>query len=326
MASHCQRPDSQLPESSGALSWPTTDADVYRQLRSQECDPTAVCDWARTRERQLCANWIVRACSDYGFREDVPAAAVLFFDRLMSRVRKQPGMADNRFKDIVLMFVGNKIDIRDRKHSSACEIICIVCITIAAKKLEPRMSAPFLGDFEGYHSFADLRSIETLVLNSLQWDLTSCTAVNFLHHWLPRLELQHREQIQILGNKILLRCLSDPELAQIWPRYLGAASVVWAHAVLQLDAGEWQKSCELNLHEVESVVDCMAAIMSDEYPEVLERRRSRSPVTIMGVQDTISCTISKINNSPQPGLKRPIPQRSLGNDHSGSEPKRPKVV
>ena len=164
------------------------------------------------------------------------------------------------------------------------------------------------------------------MLNSLQWDLASCTAANSLHHWLPRVELQHRKQIQILGNKILLRCLSDPELAQIWPRYLGAASVVWAHAVLQLDAGEWQKSCELNLHEVESVVDCMAAIMSDEYPEVLERSRSRSPVTIMGVQDTISCTISKVSNSPQPGLKRPIPERPLGNGHSGCEPKRPKVV
>ena len=164
------------------------------------------------------------------------------------------------------------------------------------------------------------------MLNSLQWDLASCTAANSLHHWLPRVELQHREQIQILGNKILLRCLSDPELAQIWPRCLGVASVVWARAVLQLDAGEWQKPCELNLYEVESAGDCMAAVMVGEYPGVLERHRSRSPVTIMGVQDTISSTISKIDNSPQPGLKRPIPQRSLGNDHSGSEPKRPKVV
>ena len=80
----------------------------------------------------------MQACVEYEFRADVPAAAVRYFDELIAHVRSLPESRGLKFKQMVVVLASRKLDTELHKESAICELICIICISIAAKKLEPR--------------------------------------------------------------------------------------------------------------------------------------------------------------------------------------------
>jgi len=287
--------------------WPTSDADFYRHLVKQERCFEPIQD---VRERKLCVDWIVRACTEYGFRADVPAAATRYFDELIAYARSLPSSQGLKFKPMVVTLASRKLDTQAHKESAICELICIICISIAAKKLEPKAKAPFLGDFEDHYTFAELRNMETLVLDALQWDLSSCTAIDFIHHWLPRIPLEdpcQRRKMQEHSERCVHKCLGEAEFAKMRPSIIGAAATLWGHAAMNLDFKKWEEDLltlvDFTVDEVSPVVETMAELLSDEYPDAYHAlsRRSCSPLSVLNM----TTEFRKL-----PGVKRPTPERA----------------
>jgi len=261
------------------------------------------------RERKLCTKWIVQACSEYGFRTCVTGAAAAYFDRVMSYARSLPELSNITFKESIVAFAARRIDPLRHTESAVCELICIVCISIAAKKLEPKAKAPFLGDFEDFYSFKELQKMENLVLEALKWDLSSVTAIDFFHHWQPHMSSGHQKTLQEVCEKCVLRSIGETWYSESQPSLAGAAVTVWGHAALRLDVEMWQQRlmahADLDLDEVLRVVGFMSQLLSKEYPDAYVPSRSCSPVSVMEITTEFHGNKTMV----QPGVKRPTPKR-----------------
>merc|ERR1711907_565156 len=80
---------------------------------------------------------------------------------------------------------GHMLDMRKHNESALCEIICMVCIAIAAKKIEPKSVGPYLGDFDENFTFDELKKAESAVLGFLRWNIVYSTPYEFVQYWIP---------------------------------------------------------------------------------------------------------------------------------------------
>jgi len=296
--------------------WPAERREYYRHhLLQQERAPLAPTD---PRERKLCTTWIVRACSDYGFRPNVAGLAIHFFDLYLSAARgREPslrGASETRltFKELILKTAGEATKGADHKESQICELMCICCITVAAKKLEPKEKAPYLGDFDENFAFSELRGMERLVLEALQWRLTYATGWDFTAFWTPFTERSvDKGQFKALCDEALGRCVKEEGFAAMRASVFGAATTLWAHAALGEATESWEQTLLENagLHMDEDLLvalDKVGEVMKKEYPQAYTPYRSGSPTN---VTDMVERGFFSGEVGPKSGLKRPSAER-----------------
>lgn len=289
--------------------WPVQSRDFYDHLLNQQRTVAAPAD---VRERKLCVTWITRACCDYGFSPETGALAVAFFDAFMAASRAQHNTQLN-FKQLMVQVGAAAVDTARHKESQICELMCIVCIAVAAKKVEPKEKAPFLGDFDENFSFTELKKMETLVLNLLQWDLGAATVYDFLHYWVGQSSLHTSQQkhLKELANEAILYCIKENDFAEKPACVFGAAATLWAFAAHGLSTEELEVDMLAHLGEMDDEAkwcfEFMGNAFSASYPQAYRATSAgrHSPSSIMDVANAFSAEPAVTKS----GLKRPTPER-----------------
>lgn len=289
--------------------WPVQSRDFYDHLLNQQRKVDAPAD---QRERKLCVTWITRACSDYGFSPETGALAVAFFDAFMTASRKEHSTELN-FKQLMVQVGAAAVDTAKHKESQICELMCIVCIAVAAKKVEPKEKAPFLGDFDENFTFKELKKMETLVLDRLGWDLGAATVYDFLHYWVGQSSVQSsdRKRLKEIANEAILYCIKENEFATQTPSVFGAAVSLWAFAAYGLSAEELQAEMwmhtSLSDEDVNACCEYMGNALSASYPQAYRATTAgrHSPSSVMDMANAFSSEPA----ATKAGLKRPTPER-----------------
>jgi len=294
--------------------WPVQPRDFYDHLLNQERKLDTPAD---PRERRLCVAWIIRACSDYGFSPETGGLAVIYFDAFMMSARSRKDSKGLTFKQLMVLVGSEAIDTGKHKESQICELICIVSIAIAAKKVEPKEKAPFLGDFDENFSFQELKAMESHVLGLLSWDLRGSTVYEFVHYWLGRTTEVHRKKIRELANESIAYCIKENDFAERTPSGFGAATILWAHAAAGLPTQHLEADIVSHLgvsleDELQTACENMGTHMLGKYPDAYRPCGAgrHSPSSIMDVvANTFSSEAFSADRSMKAGLKRPTPER-----------------
>lgn len=274
-------------------------------------------------------SWIVRACQDYGFQPDTGGLGVQYFDCLMRSARRTPGTIQLTFKQLIVKVGGPAVSDSTRvKESQICELMCICCIAIAAKKLEPKEKAPYLGDFEENFGFKELQSMERLVLGKLQWRLGFSSPYDFVHFWLPQKKAFECNKAEMLAlcNTSIATCIKEEAFAAIPARVFGAAATLWAHHAMRIDSADWETrllaSGKFSEEELGVACECMGDLLEADYPHAFKPHRSGSPSGVMDVANVLGFS-DDLENTQAGALKRPLPERFSCNE--GPEVKKAKA-
>lgn len=288
--------------------WPAEGREFYAHLLAQERFTGPIVD---PRERGLCVQWIVRATSDYGFRPGSAGLAAKLFDAFLSNARSQKGCSvrELTFKQLVVKVAGHILDMTKHKESSVCELVCIVCIAIAAKKWEPKERAPYLGDFDENFTLEELRKAETLVLSQLHWRISYSTVYDCVHYWATRLPRNvDRTEFLKLCEDGAGKCIPDHSINERRISVFAAGITLWAFAAMQLDTSHWEQELKTHLgfamEDVLLIQEDIGVHLREEYPMAYRPRRVDSPAAVMDMH-------MQFSDSPgsQQGLKRPKPER-----------------
>lgn len=295
--------------------WPSAGRDFYEKLEKLERMPHRSYPLADARERRLCIQWILRACDDYGFNKSTGTLAAKLFEVFLLNARVSPAAKDLSLKTLVVKVAQGLIDPQKHKESSICELICIVIIAVSAKKVEPKESAPFLGDFDENFSFSELMAMETRVLNILQWNLSYSTVYDFTAYWeqfLPK-GIDRKKFTAILEEAVTV---SAPEhnFAFFRPSILAAGTTLFAFSALQISSKEWEAKLETHLGEAVgdalTARDQIADLLADQYPHAVSAvMRPESPDQVTGLPAALTASTQQIPARPQ-GIKRPVAQRN----------------
>lgn len=293
--------------------WPAEGKQFYAHLLAQERYTGPIVD---PRERGLCVQWIVRACSDYGFRGGVAGLACKLFDAFLSNARTQKGCSAREltFKQLMVKAAGHLLDMSVHKESALCELLCIVCISISAKKVEPKERAPHLGDFDENFTLDELKQAEALVLNTLRWRISYATPYDAVHYWVMRLHRNmDRAKFIMLCEEAIGKSIPEHSISDRRATVFGGAVTIWALVVMGIDTTEWEAELETHLkfamEDTLVTSEDIGVHLRDEYPMGYKPRRVDSPANIMDLRMHFS-------DSPvsHQGLKRPVPERPAGVD------------
>lgn len=295
---------------------------------------------ADPRERKLCTTWIVRACSDYGFRANVAGLAVHFFDRYLRAARlREPSLrvdASQRlsFKELIMKTAGEATKGSQHKESQICELMCICCITVAAKLLEPKEKAPYLGDFDENFAFHELKEMEKLVLEALDWRLSYATAWDFTAFWTDFTDRStDKKQFKTLCDEALGRCVKEDAFSSMRSSVFGAAATVWVHAALRKPTEQWESKLRetAGIHMDEDMLvalDKIGEVMQKEYPYAYTPYRSGSPTNVTDMCAHGFPFSNEVDG--RSGLKRPSAERwepdSSKYTKDGAGERRPSLV
>lgn len=289
--------------------WPAEAGDFYNHLTRNERPRSPIKD---SRERKLCVSWITRACSDYGFSPDTGGLAVEYFDAMMAQCRRLPDTEALTFKQLVKRVGATAVDVSRHKESQLCELICIVCISIAAKKVEAKEKAPFLGDFDEHFTFQELRAMERLVLDSMQWNLNCSTVFDFVHFWTQQASRDvDRVELKRLCMESIAMCMKESEFSDKSARVFGAAVTIWAHDAKSWSAVEIRASMSRLMGSQEDAdivraVEHVGFYLKQQYPHAFKPRRAESPTTTLEFTNTV---IGYCDEAAKQGLKRPTPMQ-----------------
>jgi|ERR1712072_32466 len=292
--------------------WPTLGREFFAHLLAQERAAGPLVD---EREHRLCIEWIVRACSDYGFKPNVAGLASKFFGAFLRLARdKNKCKMKVTFKQLMVKVAGHILDMEKHNESALCEMICIVSIAIAAKKVEPKSIGPYLGDFDENFTFEELKKAESLVLGCLRWNLSYSTPYEFVGYWMPHMPRGiDRKQCQDLCIEAIGVCLPETNFYDVRPSVFGAAATLWALTVMKVDLSEWTNEimAQLGCGVMESVWGlqdhiCFNDTLRKAYPHGAKPHdRAVSPNGVMDVHMMFEKDVSV-------GVKRPIAARFDG--------------
>lgn len=290
--------------------WPIAGKEFFAHLLAQERTTGPLVD---ERENRLCVEWIVRACSDYGFKPNVAGLAAKFFGAFLHHARSKPKctVCDLTFKQLMVKTVGHILDMNTHNESALCEMICIVCIAIAAKKVEPKSVGPYLGDFDENFSFEELKKAESTLLGFLRWNIAYSTPYEFVQYWMPLMPRGiDRQKCQDLCFEAIGTCLPEVNFHDSRPSLFAAASISWALTVMNCDLSEWMK--ELTTQLTAGVMEnvwlmqddiCLNASLRKSYPHAAKPGcRADSPAGVMDMHMLFEMDAGA-------GLKRPIAER-----------------
>lgn len=292
--------------------WPIVGKEFFAHLLAQERTPGPLID---EREHRLCVEWIVRACMDYGFKPNVAGLASKFFGAFLHHARSKPKCtaSDLTFKQLMVKTAGHILDMNVHNESALCEMICIVCVAIAAKKVEPKSVGPYLGDFDENFTFEELKKAESTVLGFLRWNISYSTPYEFVEYWMPLMPRGvDRKQCQDLCVEAIGACLPEVNFYDSRPSLFAAAATLWSLSVMKCDASEWtneimaQLGCGI-MEKVWALQDdmCLNETLRKAYPHAAKPQdRSNSPAGVMDVH--------MMFEDVSVGLKRPIAERFDG--------------
>jgi len=292
--------------------WPAESSEFHDFLRSQEHVTERPDD---IRERRLCVSWLVKACCEYGFSPATSGLAVKYFDVVMHVSRRSPGASAKEltFKQLIMKIGSSAVDTKKFQESQVCELVCIICISLAAKKLEPKDKAPFLGDFDENFTFQELRSMEAAVLGILNWKLGYSTPHDYIHFWVGRAEWGvDRKKTIMLCNEAIKVCTVEADFAN--PRsagIFGAGAMLWAYYAQGLPTAKLENEFtsimgveeEDDLHTAaEQIGSCLRI----SYPHAFKPRRAGSPTNVIDVPNMVAFSDDMATAQ---GVKRPKPEQ-----------------
>jgi len=289
--------------------WPVEERTFYAHLlRTEQGRLQGPSD---PREHKLCSSWIVRACSDYGFRESTASLAVEYWAAFIKSARKS-NPRHLTFKQLIVKVAGNSVLAGKHKESQICELMCICCIAISAKKLEPKEKAPYLGDFDENFTFDELRAMESTVLFHLEFNLTYATPLDFSEFWLSRTSpFVDRKGLKTLIHEAISAAVADEFYYLTEAHDMGTAANIWAHYALELDTTEFEAEVMNTTNSKgglsESLLMAVESIgkrLSEAYPHAYKPYRASSPANAMDIHHHVF--------SGEPAakcLKRPIPEK-----------------
>jgi hypothetical protein len=204
------------------------------------------------------------------------------------------------------------MDVTHHKESQICELMCIICISIAAKKTEPKDKAPFLSDFDENFSFKELRNTEQLVLGALCWDLSFSTPYDFVHYWVDRAPkgVDRRKTIA-LCNEAIAKCMPEPSFdGAKSSRLFGTAAMIWACYAQEISTEQIEEDMQSIMGsdaDLPSTVEQIGASLSSRYPHAYKPLRADSPGSVMNVTSMFRDECAQCD--PLTGVKRPTPER-----------------
>jgi len=296
--------------------WPVDGDEFFQHLIRQD---RVLGNTLSSRERRLCITWIVRACSDYALSSVTGVLAVKLYDAFIHKCRQRPGLAKLTFKQLVVQVGSSVVDISKHKESQICELMCIVCIALAAKKCEAKEKAPFLGDFADNFSFQDLRAMEHHILNALCWNVSFSTPSDFVQYWVERSPCGvNRAKTNALCHEAIAKCITEIEFASPKKSSLfGTAVVLWAYNAQSLPTAELQKNVQSlmgqDMVELHLTVEQIATHLSSRYPHAVCAPchcRTDSPGNIVNVT-SVFCERTQCD--PLPMCVKRTPERFLPN-------------
>ncbi|KAF8410218.1 hypothetical protein HHK36_002741 [Tetracentron sinense] len=172
--------------------------------------------------------WILKTRAFFGFRYHTAYLSVTYFDRFLSK------------------------RVIDCGKSWAIPLLSVTCLSLAAKMEEYR--APALSEFEAEeYKFESkmIQKMELLVLNTLQWRLSSITPFDYLHYFLNKFcdKKSQSNRIASRAVELIFAMTKDTELNSMDHR----PSVITAAAVLAaLDHRLTRKTVELKMSLISS--------------------------------------------------------------------------
>lgn len=293
--------------------WPTGPGPEFlAHLLAQEFCPGPLFD---QRERKLCVQWINRACVDYGFTANVGGLATKFFDVFLAGARSQAkcGLRELTFKQLIVKVSGYILDMNKHNESALCELLCIVCIAIAAKKVEPKARGPYLGDFDENFTFEELKAAEALVLCQLRWNISYSTPYEFVQHWLAQLPAGlEQNKCQSVCFEVITTCIPESNFYDKRPSVFGAGALLWGlTAAGEIETAKWENelTSQLGASFMESAMVMQDDISFNEtlrhkYPQACKPRRAPTPHHVMDLHLQFDNVVN-----PTAGLKRPVAER-----------------
>lgn len=187
--------------------------------------------------RKIVATWMLEVCEEEGREEEMFPLAMNYLDRVLSltSVRK-----------------------------TQLQLVSAVCLFIASKVRESiPMEADRLVRYTDYSVMMDdIMEWEMLVLHLLKWDTGSIIAHDFLDILLDRLDLDDKDQNQILrhAQTLIVMCATEHSFCVHPPSIIASSSI--CAAAVGLLGQPWCQSAGLvdRLQELTSIDgDCMRA-------------------------------------------------------------------
>ncbi|XP_057468921.1 cyclin-D5-1-like [Actinidia eriantha] len=210
---------------------------IDRERTESESSRISIDDWIKCA-RSDAITWILKARALFRFRFQTAYLSVVYFDRFLSK------------------------RIIDSDKYWAIRLLSLACLSLAAKMEECRV--PALSEFrvEEYNFGSEgIQRMELLVLNTLEWKMSSVTPFAYLHHFIAKLFKDQSPPRNVISRtvQLILAMMRDVNLMHHRPSVVaGAATLVALDRKLTREAME----IEINsfspsgLLEIEDVFSC----------------------------------------------------------------------
>ncbi|XWS24121.1 hypothetical protein CRYUN_Cryun28dG0073600 [Craigia yunnanensis] len=194
--------------------------------------------------------WILKTRAVFGFRFQTVYLSVVYFDRFLSRMRSI-----------------------DSEKSWAMKLLSIACLSLAAKMEE--IKVPALSEFQTEECNFEsnvIQRMELLVLNTLEWRMTSITPFAFLHFFITKMSKEY-PQGHFMSSTVqfILAIMREISLMEHRPSVIAAAATLMA-----LDQRLTRKALECTMNsvsycgflEIEDVFTCYDLMQKLEMEKV----------------------------------------------------------
>ncbi|XVE55767.1 hypothetical protein DITRI_Ditri03aG0184000 [Diplodiscus trichospermus] len=248
--------------------------------------------------RSEAITWILKTRAVFGFRFQTAYLSIIYFDRFLSK------------------------KLIDSEKSWQMQLLSMACLSLAAKMEE--IEVPMFSEFQTEECNFEskvIQRMELLILNTLEWKMSSITPFAFLHYFITKMS-KESPQIHFMSRtvQLILAILSEINLMEHRPSVIAAAATLKA-----LDERLTRKALECIMNsisycrflEIEEVITCYDLMQKLNLPKsVISPDLSPTHLRAINVLDdssssaAVCCkrkrlTFNKGDNSPdKPKQKR----------------------
>ncbi|GFY86004.1 hypothetical protein Acr_04g0007420 [Actinidia rufa] len=179
---------------------------IDRERSESESSHISIDEWIKCA-RLDAITWILKARALFGFQFQTAYLSVVYFDRFLSR------------------------RVIDSEKYWAIRLLSLACLSLAAKMEECRV--PPLSEFrvEEYNFGSEvIQRMELLVLNTLQWKMSSVTPFAYLHHFITKLFKDQSPPRNVISRtvQLILAMMRDVNLMDQRPSVVARAATLVA--------------------------------------------------------------------------------------------------
>ncbi|XP_028098511.1 cyclin-D5-1-like [Camellia sinensis] len=194
------------------------DREINVGFQTHNCSHIVIDNWIKCARLNAIA-WILKTRSSLGFRFQTGYLAMTYFDRFLSR------------RAI------------DSDKWWAMQLLSMACLSLAAKMEEYRVPSPSEFQLEEYNFDSKvIQRMELLVLNTLEWRMSSVTPFAFIHYFIRTLGNHHSPPPRNVVSRtvhLILAIMRDVNLMDHRPSVIaGAATLVALNRKLTKQAFE----------------------------------------------------------------------------------------